>query len=294
MRCCYVSAFLVTTICTSVAVAQSPVAYVYVAEDQPSSTATSPITVYSGSSAGKLTQINGSPFKQTSGTMAGTNGSHFITVDQNSTTTHQYLHVYDVASNGVIGNEVSKQDLHQWCGMDEGAEFDHTGQYVYVLDSPDCGGAYQSFALSKRGQLTFEGTLAWPSRPFLRLPVFSGNDKFAYTFAPTADSQPPCPTAAFVGLGRESSGALQNISFSETDPVPPAGYQAVQERFATDDPTSHLASLVDFQAGGSCGTWISRFGLSAIRWGAMVIWFRQTHGRPCPRWRDISPLAMPG
>ena len=107
-------------------------------------------------------------------------------------------------------------------------------------------------ALSKSGQLTFEGTLAWPSRPFLRLPV-SGNDKFAYTFAPTADSQPPCPTAAFVGLGRESSGALQNVGFSETDPVPPAGYQAVQERFATDDPTSHLASLVDFQAGGSRG-----------------------------------------
>jgi hypothetical protein len=254
MRSFSVLACLVTAICTGVAVAQSPVAFVYVAEDVTTPTASSPITVYAASPAGKLTQIKGSPFAQTSGAMVGTNGTHFVTVDLNQPGTHQYLHVYDVASSGVIGKEVSKQDLHEWCADDEGAEFDHTGQYLYVLDSPFCGGAYQSFALSKSGELTFKGSLVDNNNPYFNLPTFSGNDKFAYTFIQSESSQEPCPTYTFTGLGRESSGALENISFSETDPTPPPGYQAFQVGgpFVTDDPTNHLASLVQFQ-NGPCG-----------------------------------------
>jgi hypothetical protein len=231
------------------AAAQSPVAYVYVAEDTVSSSPSSPITAYAASSEGKLTPIAGSPFAQTSGTMAGTNGSHFITLDMNNST-HEYLHVYKVASNGVIGGEVSKQDMHEWCGGENGAEFDHTGEYVYVLEDQPCGGAYLSFALSKSGELTFEGSLS--DTPFYTLPVFSGNDKFAYNFAPIPGSEVPCVSNAFLGMGRESSGALENISFSETDPTPPPDYQVVQDGFATDDPANHLAALVDFQD-GQCG-----------------------------------------
>lgn len=52
---------------TGAALGQSPVAYVYVAEDYPSATATSPITAHAASSTGQLTQIRGSPFMQTSG-----------------------------------------------------------------------------------------------------------------------------------------------------------------------------------------------------------------------------------
>lgn len=245
-------ACLVPTVCAGVAAAQSPVAYVYVAENRTSSTATSPITVYAASSSGTLTQIAGSPFKQTSGTMAGTNGSHFITVDQNFTTSHQYLHVYNVASNGVIGSQVSRYDLHNWCEMDQGAEFDHTGQFVYVLDAQSCGGKYQSFKLSKTGFLTFEGSLDVGDPSYLTLPTFSGNDNFAYTFTPAPTSDPSCPASTFLGLGRESSGALQSISFTETDPTPPAGYQAFQSGLTTDDPTNHLASLVEF-LNGPCG-----------------------------------------
>lgn len=248
------STCLMATISAGVAVAQSTVAYVYVAENRPSATSTSPISVYGANSAGKLTEIPGSPFKQTSGTMSGTNGSHFITVDQNFTTTHQYLHVYDVASNGVIGTQVSKYDLHNWCEMDEGAEFDHTGQYVYVLDAQSCGGGYQSFSLGKSGYLTFRGSLAVDNEPFFTLPVFSGNDQFAYNFTPSAGSQAPCPTYNFIGLGRETSGALERISFSETDPIPPAGYQAFQNpMLVTGDATNHLASLVE-SLDGSCGS----------------------------------------
>jgi hypothetical protein len=223
-----------------------------VAEDQTSASTSSPISVYAASSAGKLTQIKGSPFTQTSGTMVGTNGTYFVTVDQNDSTSHQYLRVYHVASNGVIGEEVSKQDLHEWCEMDEGGELDHTGQYVYVLEAQSCGGGYLSFALSKGGELTFKGSLAEEGNPFYTFPAFSGNDKYAYNFVQSEGSQPLCPTSTFLGLGRESSGALEHISFSETDPTPPPGYQTFQDGLVTDDPTNHLASLVYFQE-GSCG-----------------------------------------
>ena len=253
MRGSLVSACLLN-ICAGVAIAQSTVAYVYVAEDRPSATATSPISVYSATSTGKLAQISGSPFKQTSGTMSGTNGSHFITVDQNFTTTHQYLHVYNVASNGVIGSQVSKYDLHNWCEMDQGAEFDHTGQYVYVLDAQSCGEKYQSFSLSKSGYLTFKGSLALPNGGpyYQKLPVFSGNDKFAYTQISNDASDTPCPTTSLIGMGRESSGALERIGFSETGPTPPAGFITSQTGLLTNDPTNHLASVVEFQD-GPCG-----------------------------------------
>jgi hypothetical protein len=238
---------------TGAAMAQSPVAYVYVAEDYPLGSVTSPITAYAASSTGQLTPIPGSPFTQTSGTISGTNGTYFITEDQNSATTHQYLHVYDIASNGAIGNQVSSQDLHEWCGMVWGAELDHTGQYVYVMDDQSCGENYQSFALSKSGQLTFLGALV--ENGDVSLPVFSGNDKFAYTQTNAEDSQEPCPTFTLMGLGRESSGALESINISETDPTPPPGYQMSQvggEGLVTDDPTDHLATLVQW-ANGPCG-----------------------------------------
>lgn len=252
MRSFFVSACLVSTMCAGIAVAQSPVAYVYVAEDTSNTTITSPISAYAASTEGKLTPLPGSPYTHTTGVMIGTNGTHFLTLDGNYTTTHNYVHVYKVGSNGVIGEEVSKQDLHEWCQEEGGGVLDHTGQYVYLVGSDACDPGYLSFALSKSGQLTFRGSLGVPVDAGV-LPVFSGNDKFAYNFVPTPGSGAPCPTNAFIGLGRESSGALENISFSETDPTPPAGgYQTSQLGLVTDDPTNHLASLVTFQE-GDCG-----------------------------------------
>lgn len=249
MRSTLIAACLVSAACTVAATAQSPVAYVYVAEDYPTPTSTSPITAYAASPDGRLTPMQGSPFTQTSGFMAGTDGSHFITLDNNYQTTHQYLHVYDAAPSGVIGKEVFKQDMHGWCAQEVGAEFDHTGQYVYVLDDPQCGRGIQCFALNHTtGALTFAGSVD-VNPPLEALPTFSGNDKFAYLITNSPDSGPPCPTYTFQGLGKETSGALEDISFIETDPTPPAEYstyQAFQQGLVTDDPTNHLAAEMYF------------------------------------------------
>jgi hypothetical protein len=252
MRSFVVSACLAAAACTGMVVAQTPVAYVYVAEDTNNLTTISPIAAYAASSDGKLTPLPGSPFTNTTGVMIGTNGTYFLTADGNYTTTHNYVHVYKVGSNGVIGEEVSKLDTHPWCAEEGGGLLDHTGQYLYLDGAQGCDPGYLSFALSKSGELTFKGNIYVPLDAGV-LPVFSGNDKFVYNFVPSPGSGAPCPTNDFIGLGRESSGALENISFSETDPTPPpGGYQAFQDGLVTDDPTNHLASLVTFQV-GDCG-----------------------------------------
>jgi hypothetical protein len=254
-RSFFVSACLVTAICTGAALAQSSVAYVYVAETGPNQTTTGPISVYAASSAGKLTEIKGSPFTQTTGAIIGTNGTHFLTVDENPDTSDQYLRSYTASSDGAIGDEVSKVDLHEWCDMDEGGELDHTGQFVYVLDAGECGGNMQSFAISKTGQLTLIGNTGSSAdeAPIFALPVIAGNGMFAYTWNNSSDTA--CPTDVFSLMARESSGALENDStFTETDPAPPAGNQAYQYNsgLATDDPTNHLATVVNFSDYGNC------------------------------------------
>src|SRR5581483_8417029 len=148
MRLSPVFVCLACALCVGIAQAQSPVAYVYVAQ-QGTQTTTGPIAVYAASSAGRLTPIKGSPFTQTTGSIIGTNGSHFLTVDQNPQTTHQYLRSYDVSSDGAIGAEVATRDMHEWCAMTEGGKLDHTGQFVYVLDDNECGGEIQSFSINK-------------------------------------------------------------------------------------------------------------------------------------------------
>src|SRR3954468_19496317 len=131
------SACLAVAMCAVAAFAQSPVAYVYVAGRNASGPA--PITAYVADSSGRLKPMKGSPFVQTTGAMGGTNGSHFITASLDLDGTHPVLHVYNVASNGVIGSEVSNQDMSQSCGSNL-SEFDHTGQFVYVRQVLNCDG----------------------------------------------------------------------------------------------------------------------------------------------------------
>lgn len=253
MRSCAALACLFTAaLSTSIALAQSPVAYVYVAQ-QGTQTTTGPIAVYDASSSGQLTAIKGSPFTQTKGSPIGTNGSHFLTVDENPNTSYQYLRTYNVSTTGAIGAEVATRGIHLWCDMTRGGKLDHTGQDVYVLDADECGGSIQSFSISKTtGGLTFLGTTT--GAPNFELPVIAGKDNFAYNWRNTSDTA--CPTYVFQPLIRESSGALQSTSFVETDPTPPAGMQTYQYNpgLATDDPTNHIASVVYFSNDGDCSS----------------------------------------
>ena len=228
-------------ICLIIAFAPLPVlakvAYVYVPTPKG-------IYAFDASSAGKLTLIKGSPFPQVRGIAMGNNGTHFISVEEYvEPSDNPYLYSYDVAPDGAIGKEVSKVNLHTWCSYDEGAEFDHTGENVYLLDGELCGGGLQSFSLSKTGELKFEGSVSDEQAQLL--PTITGNDKFAYAVYDTLPSDAGCASYGVLGFARGSGGVLQRISCSEADPTPPSGYKYFQAGIgAAGDPTNHLATAV--------------------------------------------------
>ena len=159
-----------------------PVAWVYVQTNKG-------VNVYDAASHGKLTLVNGSPFN-TTGAMAGSNGSHLITLGTD------LVHSYAVETNGAIGkqlSEISTQDYDgSQCGNNTGgsAVLDHTGQNLYaMLINSNCM-AQQTFEIEKgSGRLAFGGAAvdtAFPADALAdddcctRLTI-TGNDVFGYT-----------------------------------------------------------------------------------------------------------------
>jgi hypothetical protein len=226
MRLSHLFVYLIITLCTGVAVAASPVAYVYM-------TGLGGIDAYEVSSAGKVTPIKGSPFTHTSGQAVGTNGTHFITQDP------YFLYSYDVASGGVIGREVSKVEASFYsggCGLITQAELDHTGQYVYVSLGA-CGGWLQKYAIAKTtGELTFKGEVPLqPTAPgwWNTLPTFIGNDvndavAIGVQYTPNLGSDPCTPYFSGASIWTDPASQPGWYYYSPTGPI-------------TDDPTNHLA-----------------------------------------------------
>jgi hypothetical protein len=270
------AACLATAICPGVAAAQSPVAYVYVAQTdqiQNASSPTEPIYAFSVSSAGKVTPVSGSPFTQITGLMVGTNGSHFITngngPDRTGGQVPVNLYSYGVASNGAIGQQVSSIDMLSYSGSDcggasdpdwpDGPELDHTGRYIYV---PFCDSALQTYKISSSGILTFQNDTTYddPDQGPYILPKLTGNSAFAFTGGPS-DLPPNAPTdGGFDAFARESDGSLEWIGApTVSGPEAPENYyysyydsysynnEIVYEptnSLITDDPTNHLAVML--------------------------------------------------
>src|ERR1700722_4380490 len=188
---------------SAIAFAASPVALVYV----PTSNG---INVYDASSAGKLTEIASSPFKNTSGLFIGTNGKFVITLGTD------YVHSYEVSSTGAIGKKVSEINTQSYsgsvCGTTDGAVLDHSGAYVYVLlnvsygaggGEPVCN-AIQTIQISSTGILSFKGSYTYPDGE-AGFPVVAGNDKFALSITGAWHGQ-CCSITSFT---RESTGLLE-------------------------------------------------------------------------------------
>lgn len=209
------------------AMASSTVAYIYSSTNDWNGT-----NVYDAASDGKVTLVKGSPFA-TLGTMVGTNGKFFVTQGLD------YVFSYAVESNGGIGKLVSEINTQLYsgvqCGIDANysgqAELDHTGEYVYImLNSDGSCAAIQTYKISNKGVLTFEGSTLLPYA-YASLPAVTGNEKFAAGFN---------GCCGFYKYQRESSdGVLNYITATETDP-----FEAQPGVNPTPDPTDHLATIV--------------------------------------------------
>jgi WD40 repeat protein len=172
------------------------------------------VNLYDASSAGKLSLVSGSPFK-TTGLMIGSAGTHFITLGTD------YVHVYSLAANGAIKEQVSEIDTQSYsgaaCGTTAGAVLDHSGEYLYVTlqgsyEVPTTCDAFQTYSIAKTtGELTFKGAVPFGSTQqgvsFAALPTFSGNGAFAYEILCCE-----IPDGSFLtGFSRDSSGVLSTI-----------------------------------------------------------------------------------
>ncbi|MGC2251704.1 MAG: Ig-like domain-containing protein [Acidobacteriaceae bacterium] len=217
----------------------SQAAYVYVGTSKG-------VYLYDASTSGALTAVSGSPFSVT-GNAVGSNGTYFVTLDPS------YVHSYSVASNGAIQGQVSQIDTQTYfsepnsgCGGTAGAEFDHTGQDIYVLLGLNGCATLQSYEISSAGALSFLDTSS-----------FENGTTSPYTFPPaiTADGQYGY-SGRYVGFctedteifQRQSSGAMQYYgpagypgapAMNFPTAQPNYGYQAMPALAA--DPANHLA-----------------------------------------------------
>jgi len=177
------------------------------------------------SSTGQLSTISGSPYKL--GTqIIGSTKSQFVTLG------HTLLHSYGVASNGAIQSQLSQIPVVNYAGSScggpqpsaAGALLDHTGKNVYVMIDPDGCTAYQSYIINSDGSFTFNGDSELPQNLYgsdlesvtFGLPSILGAETYAYA----EYGKDSASGDKLVGFRRESSGALQSIQFSETDPTP--------------------------------------------------------------------------
>ena len=208
------------------ALAASTVAYIY-AEVPHEGT-----NVWAASSTGKLTLLKGSPFS-TEGDSVGTNGTFFLTLNDDG-----MLFSYKVEPNGGIGGQVSITNTYAYtppspyCGTAVGAEFDHTGKYVYVSVSGYGSGntfcnTIQTFSIGKTGELTFLGSTDYDLYQYGDQlgeidyligdrPTITGNGKFAFF----ADSVIPDDSLYNINtFAKENNGTLNWQPTTETDPV---------------------------------------------------------------------------
>jgi hypothetical protein len=221
--------FMVALLWAMTASAQE--AYVYISADN--------LTyAYDASSTGKLTPIQGTPF-QTKGNVVGTNGKFFMTLDGSGN-----LRAYKITSDGGISEKTSEINTQLYisdCAASvNAAELDHTGSYIYAEAGGDVCSNTQTFKISTKGELTFQGVVDLIGILGGSLPKVTGNDKFAYAFSYGING-----CCSLTGYSRESAtGVLNSIGFHETDPSSDSGYAYYPYNMLSPDPTNHLAVAV--------------------------------------------------
>jgi hypothetical protein len=206
------------------------------------------VNVYTATAAGKLTLLNGSPFKVT-GQLGGVTGSHLISVGTTD------LHTYQVESNGAVGSEIATVDTATYdpedCGPTTGNRpaLDHTGKYFYVQLSYGPGGTgcgvndWQSYQIGTNGDFTFLGNdYSNDGENFGTTALtIDSSDMYGYSF-----SQEIGGNSDFSPFVRLSNGALTyNTNMGEKDPkVDPSLDYYLLPFMATEDPHEHLAVLM--------------------------------------------------
>lgn len=211
----------------------APIAYAYVQTNKG-------VLLYDEAADGRLTLDSASPFA-TAGQLIGSTGSYVVTLGKT------LLHLYRVTANGRIGAQTAQATMAKYsggtCGSANRGVLDHTGQFVEILFEP-CP-AFQTYRIGKSaGSLTFVGSAEVNTNVGSSLGPLSqtSDDRFGYALDVYV------PEVQLDGFVRESSGALANLSFSESDPQPPEPYMYYpwQQAEAPNDKLAMALGSVEF------------------------------------------------
>jgi len=199
-------------------------AYVYIQIQGPGGA----VYGFRASSTGQLSAISGGPWKPV-GQAVGATSTKFFTSGED------LIHSYGIASDGSIGPQLGQIPVLDYAGSGcagsggiNQARLDHTGKYLYVLlanggDRP-CA-AYQTYIINKDGSFTFDGDTeeTLESGGGADIPSILGDERFAYADISTGPLPGSGPVPTVVGFRRESSGTLEKMQFTESDPAPSQG-----------------------------------------------------------------------
>jgi len=200
-------------------------AYVYIQIQGPGGA----VYGFRASSSGQLSPIPGAPWKLV-GQLVGATQTKFFTAGKD------LIHSYAIGADGAIGPQLGEMPALEYAGSGcaggkgiNQAKLDHTGKYIYVLlsnggDRP-CA-AYQTYIVNKDGSFTFDGDTeeALQSGGGADIPSILGDETFAYADKQTGPLPGSGPVPTVTGFRRESSGTLERMQFSESDPAPGNAY----------------------------------------------------------------------
>jgi hypothetical protein len=227
-------ACLIAALCTSAAIAETPVAYVYVSNN-PNNSSTNELHAYTASADGKLTPIIGSPFADDVTSMA-VNGKYLFGSNRNGI----YIAAFAIASDGAP-RWTASTDIVQFnaddCGSSGPLFLDHTGATLYDMEfRSDCANnSYQSLAVNKATSKLHNLGSSGPDE-WLYLPAsFIGNNVYAYSAGCLGDMY-----WEINGYKRSSTGALNSINITAPTPTPKSGDFFCPSQTAAD-PTNHVA-----------------------------------------------------
>jgi hypothetical protein len=226
----------------STSTAASTAAYVYIQIQGPGGA----VYGFRASSAGQLSAISGGPWKPV-GQVVGATSTKFFTAGEN------LIHSYGILSDGSIGPQLGQIPVLDYAGSGcagsggiDQARLDHTGKYLYVLlanggDRP-CA-AYQTYIVNKDGSFTFDGDTeeTLESGGGADIPSILGNETFAYADSSTGPLPGSGPVPTVIGFRRESSGTLEKMQFTESDPEPSQGSYTIKQPDAS--PTGNYVVL---------------------------------------------------
>jgi hypothetical protein len=227
-------ACLIAALCTSAAIAETPVAYVYVSNN-PDNSSTNELHAYTASADGKLTPIIGSPFADDVTSMA-VNGKYLFGSNRDGI----YVAAFAIASDGAP-RWTASTDIVQFnaddCGSSGPLFLDHTGATLYDMEfRSDCANnSYQSLAVNKTTSKLHNLGSSGPDE-WLYLPAsFIGNNVYAYSAGCLGDMY-----WEINGYKRSSTGALSSINITAPTPTPKSGDFFCPSQTAAD-PTNHVA-----------------------------------------------------